>query len=170
MLSLLLPLLHIYFLNGEANVLWENFDANYANDFEWLCLHWHIAFYAWIYEKQSTTSYSNCELKYCALSNCTCETFLFCKLLVEIWCSMIGPIPLGVDNKSAMKLAQIMYFTIRPNISKLIGMLWDKRLKREKSWLSISPWEQPIDILTKHWRRLSLRQEKNNVVLKILME
>jgi hypothetical protein len=33
------PSYNIYFLNGEANILWENFDADYGNDFEWSHLH-----------------------------------------------------------------------------------------------------------------------------------
>jgi hypothetical protein len=51
-------------------------------------------------------------------------------------CFVIGPTPLGMDNQSAIKLAQNHAFHEKTKHLKLIGMLQDKRLKVEKSQLN----------------------------------
>jgi hypothetical protein len=150
------PSFGIYYINGEDDKLQGYSDANYAADLDERISTSAYLFtlgsspISWNSKKQSSTARSSCESEYRALSLCTMEATWIRRLLEEIGFSSMIPTYIGVDNQSAIKLANNPVFHDR---TKHFEVDWHFcRQKVEAGEISveyISTADQPADMLTK---------------------
>lgn len=167
------PSYGIYYVNGEDTTLQGYSDANYAADLDDRISTSAYLFtlgsspVSWNSKKQSSTARSSCESEYRALSLCAMEATWIRSLLSEIGCSSSIPTPIGVDNQSAIKLANNPVFHDR---TKHFEVDWHFcRQKVQAGDISveyISTTEQPADMLTKALGRSKFEAGRNRLSFK----
>ncbi|OAE31234.1 hypothetical protein AXG93_3050s1000 [Marchantia polymorpha subsp. ruderalis] len=103
------PSYGIFYDNGEDDNLEGYSDANYAADLDepisTSAYLFTLGSSSWNSKKHSSTARSSCESEYCGLTLCAMEAMWIRRLLQEIGCYSANPTRIGVDNHSAIKLA-----------------------------------------------------------------